>query len=413
MPSTILKTTFTGHNGAQLAARVDLPTGAVRGFALFAHCFTCSKDLAAARHIAAELAGHGIGVMRFDFTGLGRSQGEFANTNFSSNVRDLVAAAQHLEAEFEAPALLIGHSLGGAAVLAAASDIASAQAVVTIGAPSDVGHVLHNFGSSIEKIRENGEAEVTLGGRPFTIKKQFIDDAEEHVLTDKVANLGKALLVLHAPLDDIVGIDNASRIFVAAKHPKSFVALDGADHLVSRKRDAAFAAKIIAAWADKHVRADEVGSEAGRELVTVAETGFGKFQNAVRTGRHKLLADEPVSVGGDDTGPSPYDYLSVALGACTTMTLRIYAEFKKVDLPRVSVAVTHGKVKADHCTDCGSVAEGKSGKIDRFERTITVHGDVPPELADKLVEIADKCPVHKTLTAGAAVVTKVAGPSGD
>ena len=408
MKPTVLKTMFPGHDGSELAARVDLPAGTVRGFALFAHCFTCSKDLAAARHIASELAHHGIGVLRFDFTGLGRSEGEFANTNFSSNVEDLIAAARHLEATFEAPSILIGHSLGGAAVLAAAGEIASAKAVATIGAPADVGHVLHNFGSSLDAIQDNGEADVTLGGRSFTIKKQFIEDAREQVLTDRIAHMKKALLVLHAPLDDVVGIDNATRIFVAAKHPKSFVSLDHADHLVSRVEDARFAARVIAAWADKYVREDAARTEADHEIVRVGETGLGKFQNAVTAGRHRLLADEPAAVGGDDTGPSPYDYLSVALGACTTMTLRIYAEFKKIDLPRVSVAVTHGKVKTDHCEDCGAAAEGRSGKIDRFERTITVHGEVPPELAYKLVEIADKCPVHKTLTGGAAVVTKIA-----
>jgi len=408
MNATIIKTTFTGHDGSELAARVDLPAGNVRGFALFAHCFTCSADLAAARRISSELASHGIGVFRFDFTGLGRSGGEFANTNFSSNVQDLVHAAKHLEESFEGPSILIGHSLGGAAVLAAASEIPAAAVVVTIGAPADVGHVVHNFGAEIEKIRAEGEAEVSLGGRAFTIKRQFIEDAERQTLANKIANLRKALLVMHAPTDETVGIENATAIFTAAKHPKSFVSLDQADHLLSRKSDAAFAARIIEAWAEKYVRKDSGAARPFGDAVTVSETGLGKFQNAVQVRRHRLLADEPEDVGGLDSGPSPYDYLSVALGACTTMTLRMYANFKKIDLPRVSVEVHHGKVPAAHCEDCGDIVDGRTGKIDRFERIIRVDGEVPAELQDKLVEVADKCPVHKTLTAGAAVITKVA-----
>ncbi len=408
MQPTVLKTEFTGANGDQLAARLDLPAGPVRGFALFAHCFTCSKDLAAARHVSQKLAGHGIGVLRFDFTGLGSSQGEFANTNFSSNVQDLLKAADHLRAKFEAPTILIGHSLGGAAVLAAASEIPEAKAVVTIGAPADVGHVLHNFGTSLDEIRQNGEAEVNLAGRAFTIRKSFVDDAEEHRLEDKIGNLKKALLVMHAPLDATVGIENATAIFTAAKHPKSFVSLDDADHLVSRREDAAFAARVIAGWASKYVRGDEPSDASVGDEVKVSETGLGKFQNAILAGKHRLLADEPKSVGGDDTGPSPYEFLSIALGACTTMTLRMYASHKKLELPQVTVTVDHGKVAAAHCEDCGAAVEGRAGKIDRFERTIHVHGELPDGLADKLVEIADKCPVHKTLTAGAAVVTKIA-----
>lgn len=407
MNPTIVKTTFPGADGSLLAARVDLPAGPVRGFALFAHCFTCSKDLAAARHISQRLAGHGIGVLRFDFTGLGSSEGEFANTNFSSNVADLLKAADHLRSSFEAPQVLIGHSLGGAAVLAAAGEIPEVKAVVTIGAPADVGHVLHNFGSAVEKIRNDGEATVTLSGRQFTIRKSFVEDAEGQRLEDKIKQLKRALLVMHAPLDATVGIENATRIFTAAKHPKSFISLDGADHLVTRREDAVFAARIIAAWASKYVRGDEPADAEAGDLIRVSETGLGKFQNSVLAGKHRLLADEPTSVGGLDSGPSPYEYLSIALAACTTMTLRMYAEFKKIELPRLTVTVDHGKVAAAHCDDCGAAIEGRSGKIDRFERVIHVEGDVPPELSDKLIEIADKCPVHKTLSEGAAVVTKV------
>jgi putative redox protein len=378
----------------------------VRGFALFAHCFTCTKDILAAKRIAAGLAAAGVGVLRFDFTGLGSSEGEFANTNFSSNIEDLVHAAAYLRANFAAPQLLIGHSLGGAAVLAAAAEIPEAKAVVTIGAPADVAHVLHQFGGSLDEIRQKGEAHVTLAGRQFTIRRNFVEDAEGHRLTNRIATLGKALLVMHAPLDAVVGIDNASKIFLAAKHPKSFVSLDDADHLLSDASIAAYAASVIVAWASKYLPAHPADArmEAG---VLIRETMQGTFQNIAVAGRHRLFADEPVSVGGLDSGPNPYDYLSIALGACTAMTLRIYAEHKKIHLGRISVAVRHGKVAAQHCIDCGEVAEGREGKIDRFDRVISIEGKIDRGLEEKLVEIAAKCPVHRTLEATSAVITKI------
>jgi len=412
MPAATMRINFPGANGHELAARLDLPVGAPRAYALFAHCFTCSKDLAAARRIAQGLAQEGIGVLRFDFTGLGHSEGEFANTNFSSNVGDLLAATNYMRRELKAPAILIGHSLGGAAVLAAAREIAEVKAVATIGAPSDVGHVLHQFGASIDDVRQQGETEVKLAGRPFTIQRQFVEDAERQNLAEKIANMKKALLILHAPRDETVGIDNATEIFVAAKHPKSFVSLDDADHLLTRDEDAAYAARVIAAWAARFLAPEPQISELSPvDGVLVSETGLGKFQNAVRSGKHRLLADEPDSVGGLDSGPSPYDYLSVALGTCTAMTLRMYVDRKKLDLGRVSVAVYHGKVPAQHCEDCGEVAQSREGRIDHFERVISVDGEIDPELRDKLVEIAGKCPVHRTLEASSAIVTKVAdGP---
>jgi putative redox protein len=406
-PSTV-RITFAGSLGDELAARLDLPAGPVRAYALFAHCFTCSKDIIAARHIAGKLAALGIAVLRFDFTGLGSSQGEFANTTFSSNIEDLVRAADHLRARFAAPALLIGHSLGGAAVLAAAHRVPEATAVVTIAAPSDVAHVLHHFNAKLADIERDGVADVTLAGRSFTIRKDFVEDAKGQALKDRIANLRKALLVMHAPTDQTVGIENATAIFTAARHPKSFVSLDRADHLLSNPRDAAYAAEVIAAWASRYLPDEQAGA-AAEEGIVVAETGVGKFQNMVTAGRHHLLADEPASVGGLDSGPNPYDYLAIALGACTSMTLRIYAEHKKLALGRIMVRVSHGKVPVEHCEDCGEAAEGRTGKIDRFERTISVEGGIDAALADKLVEIAGKCPVHRTLEAGAAVVTKVAG----
>lgn len=403
-----IKAAFAGSGGQELAARLDLPAGPVRAFALFAHCFTCSKDGLAARHIAGGLAAAGIAVLRFDFTGLGSSGGDFANTAFSSNVEDLVRAADYLRRTFEAPAILIGHSLGGAAVLAAADRIPEAKAVVTIGAPADVAHVLRQFGASLDTIRTTGEAQVELAGRPFLIRRSFVEDAEAQRLDDKIRNLGKALLVMHAPRDDIVGIENASRIFTTARHPKSFVSLDDADHLMLRPRDANYAAGVIAAWVARYLPAS-AAEPAGAERILVRETGLGRLQNFVLAGRHRLIADEPVSAGGLDSGPDPYAYLSVALGACTSMTLRIYAEHKKLALGRISVEVGHGKVAAEHCADCGAVAEGRSGRIDRFERIISIEGGVDEATAAKLVEIAGKCPVHRTLETGAAVVTRVTG----
>jgi uncharacterized OsmC-like protein/pimeloyl-ACP methyl ester carboxylesterase len=400
------RATFPGADGQQLAARLDLPSGTVRGYALFAHCFTCTKDILAAKRIAQGLARHGIGVLRFDFTGLGHSEGEFANTNFSSNVADLKAAADYLRQSFAAPSILIGHSLGGAAVLAVTAEIPEVQGVVTIGAPSDVGHVLAQFGSHVDEINQQGEASVTLAGRDFTIRREFIEDASRQRLEDKIAKLGRALLVMHSPIDQTVGVANAGQIFAAAKHPKSFVSLDKADHLLSREEDARYVADIVAAWAGRLLQTD-LGVDATHDAVIVSETGLGKFQNTVTAGRHQLLADEPVSVGGLDSGPTPYDFLSAALGACTGMTLRMYANRKKLALGRVSVEVRHGKVAADHCEDCGEAAEGAGGRIDRFERIISVEGELDDALRGKLVEIAGKCPVHRTLEHASAVVTRV------
>jgi putative redox protein len=395
---------FAGSQGDMLAARLDAPNGPVRGYALFAHCFTCSKDVFAASRIASALAAHGIATLRFDFTGLGASEGEFANTNFSSNVADLIAAANWLRENHGAPELLIGHSLGGAAVLAGAGDIAELKAVATIGAPADADHVVHNFHASLDTIESNGEASVSLAGREFTIKKQFLDDVRGTSLKDRISALKPALIVFHAPLDQTVGIENASAIFSAARHPKSFISLDGADHLLSRRQDAVFVADVLAGWANRFLPPVERPKPSPDGVVRVRETQQGKFQQDVLVDDHHLLGDEPSSVGGDGTGPSPYDYLSIALGTCTSMTLRMYADYKKLQLGRVTVDVAHGKIHADDCKDCG---EGKTGKIDRFERTISVEGEISSELRGKLEEIAGRCPVHRTLEGESAVVTRV------
>ena len=408
MPAQPVRLTFEGHDGAELSARLDLPTGRVRAYALFAHCFTCSKDGAAGRRIAEALTREGIAVLRFDFTGLGGSGGDFASTNFSSNVADLLKAAAFLRETHEAPKLLIGHSLGGAAMLAAAHEMPEALAGATLAAPADADHVLKNFRADLERIRDDGAAVVELAGRRFTIEKQFLEDIAEQNVRERVAHLHKALLVLHAPRDETVGIDNATRIFVAAKHPKSFVSLDSADHLLTDPADAAYAAGVIAAWASRYIGMEAEAAQVEAKGVEVSETGLGKFQAMVVAGRHRLIADEPEAVGGLDSGPSPYGYLSAALGACTVMTLRMYAERKGLAVTRISATVTHGKVHAADCLECTQELRGRDGRIDRFERRITIEGDLDAETRARLLEIADRCPVHRTLEAGAVIVTREA-----
>ncbi len=401
------KIEFEGHSGAKLAARLDLPAGEAKAYALFAHCFTCSKDIAAARRIAQRLAALGVGVLRFDFTGLGHSDGEFANTHFTSNVEDLARAAEHMAARGMAPALLIGHSLGGAAVLAAATRVPSAKAVVTIGAPADPAHVLHNFGCKIGEIEEKGEAEVTLGGRPFTISKAFVEDVAGARLKEAVGGLKRALLILHGPRDATVGIENASEIFLAAKHPKSFVTLDDADHLLSRAADADYAAEVIAAWSRRYLDLPEDAAPKGAPegVVRVSEADPKGFRQDVAAGpTHHLAADEPVSYGGTDRGATPYQLVSAGLGACTSMTIRMYARRKKWPLDHVSVDVEHDKIHAEDCADC----ETREGKVDRFARRIAMTGALDEEQRAKLLEIADKCPVHRTLEGEIRITTTLA-----
>ena len=396
---------LAGTGGHQLAAALDLPDGAITAYALFAHCFTCSKDVLAAKRISTALAAKGIAVLRFDFTGLGSSEGDFANSTFSSNVADLVLAADHLRQTRKAPAILIGHSLGGAAILAAAGQVAEAKAVVTIAAPSDPAHVTGLFGEHIDDIRKHGEVEVSLAGRPFRIKREFLDDVAEQGLTAQIAKLHKALLVMHSPTDDTVGIDNATHIFVAAKHPKSFVSLSGADHLLSQRRDSAYVADVIAAWAERYVEpAPAAMTEAGEapRRVVVQETRLGKFQQTVTAGPHHLVADEPVAAGGQDTGPGPYDLLVAGLGACTSMTMRMYADRKQLPLDRVTVTLKHSKIHAEDCDEC----ETREGMLDQIERDISIEGALDAGQRAKLMEIADKCPVHRTLHSEIRIVTK-------
>lgn len=395
---------FQGTGGEQLAAALDLPDGgAPRAYALFAHCFSCGKDTHASRRISMALAAHGIAVLRFDFTGLGSSEGEFGNATFSSNTADLVRAADHLRKTRAAPALLIGHSLGGAAVLAAASEIPEAKAVVTIAAPSDPARIIGLFKDSIADIRAKGSAEVMLAGRPFRISSALLDDVAEQQLRDRVAHLRKALLVMHAPADDTVGIDNASRIFGAARHPKSYISLHGTDHLVSGRQDAAYVADLIAAWSSRYLGdAPAATEDAAPRPVIVRETHSSQFQQTITTGRHRLIADEPLAVGGQDSGPGPYDLLLSALGACTSMTLRLYADRKFLPLDRVTVTLRHSKIHAEDCAECDT----KAGQIDQIERDIAIEGELDTAQRAKLLEIADKCPVHRTLTSEVRIITR-------
>ncbi len=396
---------FPGAFATPLAARLDLPEQPAAAYALFAHCFTCSKDTLAATRISAALVEHGFGVLRFDFTGLGGSEGEFANTNFTSNIADLVAAANWLREHHQAPRVMIGHSLGGAAVLAAAAQVPEAAAVATIGAPFDPGHVRHLLHGAAPDIEAAGEAEVDLGGRRFRIKKQFLDDIASQSNASRIAALRKALLVFHSPHDTTVDIDNAAKIFVAAKHPKSFVSLDTADHLLTRKADAVYVAAVLAAWASRYIatatQPDKVESgEPG--VVVVRETREAKFTQTVTAGRHHLRADEPVASGGTDSGPGPYDFLLAGLGACTSMTLRLYAEQKQWPLERVTVRLSHQKIHAADCADC----ETREGRIDRIDREISLAGALSPEQRTRLMEIADKCPVHRTLHSEVSIKTR-------
>lgn len=402
MPTVSVR--FRGSLGTELAARLDMPALPPRACALFAHCFTCSKESKAASFLSAALAEHGVAVLRFDFTGLGASEGDFADTGFSSNVADLVAAADWMRANHGAPAILVGHSLGGAAALAAASRIPECRAVATIGAPYEPAHVKGLLKSSVEEIVAKGEAEVDLGGRSFRIRREFLDDLEGQPQKDAIAGLRRALLVMHSPLDDIVPIDNATGIFVAARHPKSFVSLDTADHLLSRREDARYAAAVLAAWAGRFVPLADphrIEGEAGE--VMVAETREGKFTQAISAAGHSLRADEPQSLGGLGSAPGPYDLLLAGLGACTAMTIRMYADLKKLPLARVSVRLRHEKVHAADCAEC----ETRDGRVDRIERVVTLEGDLDDAQRAKLLEIAGKCPVHRTLHAEVTIPTRL------
>jgi len=398
---------FPNRNGQTLAARLDLPLdGAPHAYAVFAHCFTCSKNLTAIGNINTALTRNGIAVLRFDFTGLGESEGDFADTNFTTNVEDLVDAAQFLAEHYKAPKILIGHSLGGAAVLQASARIDASEAVAVIGAPASTDHVLKHLTGAREQIEKRGEAEVQLDGRPFRIKKEFIDDLEADHMSVSIRTLKRPLLILHSPIDNIVGIENAATIFRAARHPKSFISLDRADHLLSDKADSEYVGAMIAAWSLKYL--PPPGPDASREAAAdnrvLTRTGKTGFRTEILANGHGLLADEPLSVGGTDTGPTPYDYVVAGLGACTSMTLRMYADRKKWPLDAIDVRLAHRKIHADDCKDC----ENEPRYLDEIEREITLEGDLDGDQRKRLLQIADRCPVHRTLEGEIRIRTKLA-----
>lgn len=400
-----IKIQLPNQQGIQLSARLELPLDShPQTYAIFAHCFTCNKNLTAVRNISRALTQNGIAVLRFDFTGLGESEGEFADTNFSSNVTDLVAAAQYLNDHYQAPEILIGHSLGGAAVLMAAHDLPTIKAVATIGAPAEPVHVTHLLEDSVGTIEQTGNAEVTIGGRPFKVKKQFLDDLNDQNIATCIHHLNKALLVLHSPQDLTVTIDNAAKIYKTARHPKSYVSLDGADHLLSNKADSLYVGEVIATWAKRYITIPPPPSISAIKRVAT-RTGAVGYTTDIKAGRHYLTGDEPESVGGNDFGPTPYDFLAASLGTCTGMTLRMYADRKKWDVQNITVHLQHSKeYPADYKT-----AKNKKVKIDKIERILEIEGNLDEKQRKRLLEIADKCPVHRTLHGDIVVETKLKG----
>ncbi len=401
---SLQKISFQNKEGQNLVGRLELPVDQhPHNYAIFAHCFTCNKNLSAVKNIGKALTSKGFGVLRFDFTGLGESDGDFEDTNFSGNVEDLIAAADYLEANHSAPTLLVGHSLGGAAVIFAAAAIDSVRAVATIGAPSNPNHVRHLFKSGLEEIEASGKAVVNLSGRDFTIKKQFLDDLENKSLPETARGLRKALLIMHSPQDDTVAIKNAEEIYLAARHPKSFVAIDGADHLLLNKQDSIYAGEVIAGWAKRYVEVPVASNLKSKHQVVASLDSEDGFTTSMKVGNHYMVADEPTSFGGNDFGPSPYELVSAGLSACTAMTVQMYVQRKGWALKNIEVHTTYGKSHAEDCEDC----ESDSAKIDTFHRAIKLNGDLNEKQIARILQIADKCPVHKTLHSETQIITKL------
>ena len=398
-----MKVHFTNADGERLTGRLELPTDrAPHGFAIFAHCFTCTKNLSAVRYIARTFADHGMGVLRFDFTGLGESEGDFAATSFSHNVGDLVSAARFLADEYMAPSVLIGHSLGGAAVVMAADELPEVKAVVTIGAPAEAVHVKHLLSKGLDQIASEGEAEVNIGGRPFRIRREFIEDLERRsVLETLKQQRGKSYLFMHSPQDSTVEIENAARLYKAAHHPKSFISLDGADHLLSDKQDSCYVGDMIGTWLKRYVMPPEIREVEGLKPVVAHLTDEHKFATNIHIEPHHIVADEPTKIGGNDFGPTPYELVASGLGACTAMTMRMYADRKKWDIKEIIVHLSHDR---QHAEQAGEF-DDKTQKIDRFERHIEIIGNLDEAQRQRMLEIANRCPVHLTLEKGAEVQT--------
>jgi len=392
---------FQNPKGEPLAGKLHLPAGWPRAYALFAHCFTCSKDLQAVVRIARCLAAEGIATLRFDFTGLGESAGSFAETTVTGHVEDLVAAADYLRREHgAAPRILVGHSLGGAATLLAAGQIPESVAVATIAAPFDPAHVRRLLRDDAARLEAEGEADVEIGGRPFKLQKSFLDDLEAHEPAAAIRNLKNALLIFHSPQDDVVGIDNARKIYEAARHPKSFVSLDGAGHLLPRRGDADYVGRVLAAWASRYLDAgkgngdDDHAIPRGQVEVTGGAEGTVV---SIQAGPHRFGADEPDSVpGGTDTATDPYGLLLGSLGACTVMTLRLYADRKGWPLEGSRVRLRHERI---HAEDADALDDrGRKPLIDQIHVDLVIDGPkLDAEQRARLVEIAHRCPVHKTL----------------
>lgn len=402
-----IKVTFKNQQGESLAGLLEMPNETAKSYALFAHCFTCTKDIAAATRITRALAKQGIAVLRFDFTGLGNSDGDFSNTNFSSNLQDLMAAADYLQQHYVAPSLLIGHSLGGAAVIAVAQQLDCVKAIVTIGAPATASHIKHLFTDHYDEIMTKETAQVHLAGRNFKIQRQLIEDLENYNSVEHIRTLGKALLIFHSPIDQTVSIEEAGRIYSAAIHPKSFVSLDKADHLLSRAEDAEFVAAMITAWVKRYIEKEHAQQVTQRPSVkanrVIVREQDKKFTREIFTAHHQLISDEPLEMNGANLGPNPYELLLAALGSCTSMTLRMYANHKKLDLQDIEVELHHSKIHAKDCESC----EEQESLIDQITRTITLTGQLNNQQRERLLEIVDKCPVHKTLENQINIVTEI------
>lgn len=385
------------RDGVELSATIDFPSNQKPSqIAIFSHCFTCTSNLNAVRNINRALTQNGFAVVRFDFTGLGKSGGDFKNSHFEANVEDLVDVHQYITENYFAPEFIVGHSLGGSAAIVAAHKIPALKAVCTIGSPADVEHTTKHFKSQVKELEDNGETQVTIGGREYSVNQNFVDGFKKHKLPEIIKSLKKPILIFHSPIDEVVGVYNAQEIYENAMHPKSFVSLDDADHLLSKKEDSLYVGNVISSWVSRYLpkKQKEKQDPEKHQLVANLNLVEDKFTTSISTDDHTLLADEPVSLGGDNFGMSPYELVSAGLAACTTMTLKLYAERKKWSLKDVKVYLSHAKEKNE---------QGET--VDVFKKEIEIKGAVDDTQKDRLIEIASKCPVHKTLVNTSQIYT--------